>query len=171
VNGGLLVEVVHCSHDAILKLLFGGDTDVAEDGAGKLGKEALNKVEPGAVLRCEGEFEAAFGLSGEPGSGLLGDVGGMIVEDQLDRRVGRIGGIEEFEELDELAAAMAILDQGVNLAGEQIDAGQQANRTVTLVFMIAREGCMGAGYGRQIRRRCGNRLDGGCPKRSVSRFL
>jgi len=47
----------------------------------------------------------------------------MIVEDQLNRRMGRIGGIEELKEFDELAAAMATPDQGVNLTGEQIDAG------------------------------------------------
>jgi hypothetical protein len=28
----------------------------------------------------------------------------MIVEDQLDRRVGRIGGVEKLEEFDEFAA-------------------------------------------------------------------
>ena len=61
---GILVEVVHCSHDAILQFLFGGDTDVAEDRAGKLGEKALNKVEPGAVFGREGEFEAAGGLIG-----------------------------------------------------------------------------------------------------------
>src|ERR1700704_699044 len=54
-----------------------------------------------------------------------GDMRGMIVEDQLDRRVGRIGGVEKREEFDEFAAAMAILDQGVNLAGDEIDPGQQ----------------------------------------------
>ncbi len=75
--------------------------------------------------------------------------------------MGRIGGIEKLKEFDELAAAMAILDQGMNLASEQIDAGQQANRTVTLVFVIAPEGRMGAGLGRQIRRRRGNGLDTG----------
>src|SRR5712672_2345870 len=122
-----------------------------------LGKKALHEVEPGAVFWRESKFETADGLTGEPGSGLLGDVGGMIVEDQLDRRMGRIGGIEKLKEFDELAAAMAILDQGVNLTGEQIDAGQQADCAVTLVFMIAREGRMGAGLGRQIRRRRGNR--------------
>ena len=137
-NDGILVEVVHGSHDAILELLFGGDTDVAEDGAGELGKEALDEIEPGAMFRCEGEFEAARGLIGEPGSGLLGDVGRMIVEDQLNRRMGRIGGIEKLQEFDELAAAMAIPDQGVNLTGEQIDAGQQADRAVTFVFAASR---------------------------------
>ena len=143
----ILVEVVHGSHDAILEFLFGGDTDVANDGSGKLGKNALHEVEPGAMFWRESKFETADGLTGEPGSGLLGDVGGMIVEDQLDCRMGLIGGIEKLEEFDELAAAMAILDQGVNLAGEQIDAGQQADRAVALVFMIAREGRMGAGSG------------------------
>jgi hypothetical protein len=39
---------------------------------------------------------------------------------------GPIGGIEKLEEFDELAAAVAIFDQGVNLTGEQIYAGQQA---------------------------------------------
>ena len=99
------------------------------------------------------------GCSASQASRLLGDMRGMIVEDQLDRGVGRIGRVEELEELDELAAAVAILDQGVNLAGQQVDAGQQADRAVALVFMIARERRMHAGLRRQIRcRRC-NRLD------------
>ena len=51
-----------------------------------------------------------------------------------------LGGIEELEELDELTAAVAILDQGVNLAGQQVDSGQQAHRPMTLAFMVAREG-------------------------------
>src|SRR4029077_7680757 len=36
------------------------------------------------------------------------NVCGMIVEDQLDRGAGRIGGIEKLEEFDELAAAVAL---------------------------------------------------------------
>jgi hypothetical protein len=47
-----------------------------------------------------------------------------------------IGGIEKLEEFDELAAAMAILDQSVNPTGVQIDAGEQADRAITLIFMI-----------------------------------
>src|SRR5262245_35784809 len=37
-------------------------------------------------------------------SGFSRDVRGMIVEDQLERGAGRIGGIEQLEELDELSA-------------------------------------------------------------------
>ena len=46
---------------------------------------------------------------------------------------------------------MAVLDHGVNLAGDKVDAGQQGDRAVALVFMVAGEGRMNAGLGRQIR--------------------
>ena len=85
----------------------------------------------------------------------------MIVEDQLDRCVGRIRGIEELEEFNEFAAAVAVLDEGVDLAGEQIDAGQQADRSVALVLVVARESRMSAGLGRQVRGGRGNCLNAG----------
>ena len=74
------------------------------------------------MLGREGELEAAGRLIGEPSSRLLGDVRRMIIKDQVDRRMGWIGRVEKLEKLDELTAAMAILDQGVNLTGQQIDA-------------------------------------------------
>ena len=84
-----------------------------QDGAGELGEEALDEVEPGAVLGREGKVEAAYRSGVEPGSGFPRDVRGMIVEDQLDRGCGRIGRIDELEELDELAATMAIFDASI----------------------------------------------------------
>ena len=38
------------------------------------------------------------------------------------------------------AAPVAVLDQGMDLAGEQVDASQQAERAMALVLMITREG-------------------------------
>ena len=70
------------------------------------------------MLGGEGELEASDRSSGEPGSGFSRDVHGMIVEDQLDRSVRRIGGIDNSEEFDELSTAVAIFDKGVDLAGE-----------------------------------------------------
>ena len=58
-------------------------------------EEALDQVEPGAVLGREGKVEAAWRPGVEPGSGFPRNVCGMIVEDQLDRGAGRIGGIRE----------------------------------------------------------------------------
>ena len=148
----MAIDVLDTGHDALLKLVFGCDSDVAQDRSSELGEEPLDEVEPGAVLRCECELEAAERSSGEPSSGFSGDVRGMIVEDQFDRGAGRIGGIEQLEELDEFPAAVAVSDQGMHLAGQQIDPGQQAERAMAFVFMIAREGRMDAGLGRQIRR-------------------
>jgi hypothetical protein len=89
---------------------------MTQDGAGEFGEEALDEVEPGAVRGSKCEFEAVSGLLREPGSGLFGDVGGVIVEDQLDRGMARIGGVEKLEEFYEFATAVAILDQGMDLA-------------------------------------------------------
>jgi hypothetical protein len=82
VNDGNAVEIIYGGHEAILEFLFGCDADVAQDGAGELGKEALDEIEPGAVFGCEREFEPVRGLIGKPGLCLFGDMRGMIVEDQ-----------------------------------------------------------------------------------------
>jgi hypothetical protein len=44
VNYRVLSNVVDGSRDAILEFLFGRDPDVAEDGAGEFGKEALDRL-------------------------------------------------------------------------------------------------------------------------------
>jgi hypothetical protein len=69
VNDGFLIEVRHGGHDAIPEFLFGRDADVAQDRAGELGEETLDRVELGTVLGREGEFEAAGRLLRDPGSG------------------------------------------------------------------------------------------------------
>ena len=86
----MAIELVHGRHDPILEFLFGCDADVAQHRAGEFGEEAFDQIEPGAVGGREGEFEAAGRLMGEPSLGFLGNMRGMIVEDQLDRCVRRI---------------------------------------------------------------------------------
>ena len=75
---GIAIEFVHGRHDPILEFVFGCDADVAQHGSRELGEEALDEIEPGAVLGGEGELEATRRLVGEPNLGLLGDVRGMI---------------------------------------------------------------------------------------------
>ena len=79
------------------------------------------------MRRGEHKLEAPRSLSSEPAAGLFGDVRGVIVEDHLDRGMSWVGHIKELEKLDELAASVAILDEGVDLAGEQVDTSQQAD--------------------------------------------
>ena len=135
----MAIEFIHGSHDASLEFLLGCDADVAQHRACELGEEAFDEIEPRAVRGREGEFEVADRLIGEPSLGLLGKVRRMIIEDQLDRGMDRIDGVEKLEKFDEFATAVAILDEGVNLAGQQINPGQQTDGAMALVFMIARE--------------------------------
>jgi hypothetical protein len=117
-DDGMLVDVIHDSHDAILEFLFGCDADRPQDGAGKFREEAVDQVQPGAVLGSESEFEAAPGCwASEPFVSLCG----MTVEDRLDRRADWVDGIKELQEFNEFAAAMPVPDQSVNLAGQQVE--------------------------------------------------
>ena len=101
-----------------------------QDGTGEFREEALDEIEPRAVIGGESEFEAVHRLIGKPGFGFPRDMCRMIVEDQLDRCARRIGGIEKLEEFDEFPAAMAILDQRMDLAGDEVDAGQSPAATL-----------------------------------------
>jgi hypothetical protein len=69
-----------------------------------LQKKPSMRLSQGAVLRREGELEAASGSSGKPSFGFFRYVCGMIIGNQLDRGSGRIEDIEKLEELDELSA-------------------------------------------------------------------
>ena len=66
VNDGILVEVIHRGHEPILEFLLGDDANVAQHRARKFGKEALDEIEPGAMLGCEDKFKAMRRLIGEP---------------------------------------------------------------------------------------------------------
>jgi hypothetical protein len=82
------------------------------------------------MLKREGEGETSARSSSEPSFGFSRDVCRMIVEDQLDSGVGRISGVEKLEEFDELAAAVAVADECMDLAIEQVDPSQQSDASI-----------------------------------------
>jgi hypothetical protein len=84
-DDGLLVDVLDGGQDTLRELVFGSNSDVPEHGARQLGEKAFDQIEPGAMLRGEGKFEAALWLDNEPDFGFLRSVGGTVVEDNLDR--------------------------------------------------------------------------------------
>ena len=65
----MAIDVLDTGHDAFLELVLRFYPNVAQDRSGELGEEALDEVEPGAVLGCERELEAAGRSSGKPSSG------------------------------------------------------------------------------------------------------
>jgi hypothetical protein len=90
-NDRLSIEVIDEVGQALLGFVLRGDRDMAEDGARHLGEEAFDQIEPGTVGRRDGESEATDRLSRQPSGGFARDVRRMIVEDDLDRGVSRIG--------------------------------------------------------------------------------
>ncbi len=57
----MLVEFIHGSYDPFLEFLFGCDADMTQNGAGELGKEALDEVEPRAVLGVNVNWQRSAG--------------------------------------------------------------------------------------------------------------
>src|ERR1700760_5032275 len=106
------------------------------------------------MRRREGEGKAPNGLRRKPARGLTRDMGGVVVENDLDRGVGGVGGVEELEKLDEFTTAVAFLNQSMDMTGEQIDTGHQGQRAVAFVLMIAHHSRAGAGQWRGVRRCC-----------------
>src|SRR5258708_9979664 len=107
----MAIDIVDASHDALLQLVFRGHQDVTQDRARELGEEALDEVQPRTMLGREGEREASRWSSVEPGSCFSRYVGGMIIEDQLDRVAGRISGVATLQEFEELSAALSVSDE------------------------------------------------------------
>ena len=62
------------------------------------------------MLGCESESKLPNRPSGKPGRGLLRDMSGVVVEDDFNCGVGRIGGVEELDKLDKFAAAVALFE-------------------------------------------------------------
>jgi hypothetical protein len=92
VDDGFAVEIIEVGEDPRLEFFLGCDANAAEHGPRHFGEEAFDEIEPGTMFRGEYKGEAALWLGGNPGLGFLGDVGGMVVEDQLDGGIRRISG-------------------------------------------------------------------------------
>ena len=90
------INVIDGSHDAVLEFLFGSHADVAQNGAGELERKPSIKLSQEPCLGVKVNWKRPSGLGGEPSFRLPGDVRRMIIEDQLDRRIRRIGGVEEL---------------------------------------------------------------------------
>src|SRR6476619_393784 len=113
------------------------------------------------MRRREREGKAPDRLRGKPVRGLARDMGGMVVENNLDRGVGGVGGVKKLEKLNEFTAAVTFLDQSVDVTGEQIDTRHQGQGAVAFVLVITHNGRAGAGKRRAIRRGRTDRLNPG----------
>src|ERR1700756_3000539 len=74
---------------------------------------------------------------GEPVADQRRLVGGVIVHDEMDVEIARDCGLDLVEELAELGGPMASIALADNLAGGDIEGGEQRRRSMALVIMAA----------------------------------
>jgi len=96
-------------------------------------EEALDRVEPRAGRRCEVKGKALMAV--EPGAHLGMLVGGIVVEDDVDRLVGWHLGIDGVEKTDELLVPVTLHVPADDGAVEHVEGGKQRRRVMPLVVM------------------------------------
>ena len=106
--------------------------------------------------RGEDEVEAIRNVF-EVVVGLLGEVRGVVVEDETNLHIRRVAAIQQLEKFNELSTAMPVSHQVVNLTRHQIDPGEQTAGSMANVFELPGDRRMTPGHRRQVR--C-LRLDG-----------
>lgn len=79
----------------------------------------------------------ASGTRGEEGHGLLRDMRRMVVENHPDDSLRWVVGVNLLEQCDEFDTAVPILDMGKDMAGVEIDAGQDRHSAVTNILVVS----------------------------------
>src|SRR5437764_1205746 len=99
----------------------------------ELGKEALDGVEPGSGRRGEVEDKPLMFFEPLHDVGML--VGGIVVDDDMDRLFLGHSGLDDVQKADELLMAMALHTLANDLALKDIERREQGGDTMALVIM------------------------------------
>ena len=76
--------------DAVHQFLFGGDSDAAQHASRHFAEHGFHDIQPRAVFRREDEFESV-GVKAKPALRFFGYVCGVIVEQQANAALRRVG--------------------------------------------------------------------------------
>jgi len=98
---------------------------------GEAREPAFHQVEPGSAGRREVEMKAR--MTQQPTLEGRGLVGGVIVDDQMERAAARdlvVNGLQELAELHRPMAAMKLPDHGARL---EVERGEQVGSAVTQI--------------------------------------
>src|ERR1700675_4959751 len=96
-------------------------------------EEALDRVEPGSRCRCEMERPSRMAFEPSADVGML--MGGVIVDDGVDRLARRDLLLDDIEEANEFLMAMALHVAANHRAVEDVHRGEQRRRAVALIVV------------------------------------
>jgi hypothetical protein len=104
-----------------------------EPPLGKGREEALDRIEPGSG--CRREMERPSRVTFEPSSNIGVLMGGVVVDDGVDRLSHGNLFLDDIEESDELLMAMALHVAADHRAVENVHRGEQGRRAVPLIVV------------------------------------
>src|SRR6266567_6511742 len=120
--------------DAVTEFLPRVDPNMSQESTRHFAEERLREVEPGTVGGSEHILETV--RSGcQIGLSFFRQVRRMIIEDQPQGTIRRVGSIQVSEQGNKLPAAMAALHPAGHVARMQIQGGQNGAGPQALVFM------------------------------------
>jgi hypothetical protein len=117
-----VVDLVDESKDGGLQFGDGAKHAAFEAPARQLGEEAFHGVEPGS--RCRGEMERPSRMAFEPSANIGMLMGGVIVDDGVDRLARRDLLLDDIEEANEFLMAMALHVAANHRAVEDVHRGE-----------------------------------------------
>jgi hypothetical protein len=100
----------------------------------------------------------AIGTGSQVSSSLLGNMRGMVIQDDSNGALGRIVLVQILEQRDEFAAAVPVLHAGRDVALVQIHGCRNGTGSQPSVFMVASHARMFSRHRRQVRRSVGDGL-------------
>src|SRR5271168_4021076 len=135
---GLLIVLFEEAVDRGLQVCDGSEDAALEPALCESGEEALDRVEPGSGRRREVECPSRIAFEPSADIGML--MGGVVVDDGVDRLARRNLSFDDIEEADELLMAMALHVAADHRAVEDVHRGEQRRRSVPLIVVCHRSG-------------------------------
>ena len=133
--GSVHVVGLNEAADFISQFAHAGEDASSEGAPLQLAEPGLDGIEPGRVGRREVQVKA--GMGSEEVAYRFGRVPAAVVDDQVQRQLGRRRTVDVRKELPELRCAMAPGDAPNYLAGGDIDSGKEIRGAVPLVVVGA----------------------------------
>ena len=130
-GSGLLIVLLEETVDGGLQVGDGVKDASGEPPLGEGCEEALDRIEPGSG--CRREMERPSRVTFEPSSNIGMLMGGVVVDDGVDRLSHGNLFLDDIEETDELLMPVALHVAADHRAVENVHRGEQRRRAVPLI--------------------------------------
>lgn len=135
------------------KVAAASEVAVPQNAAGQGGEEQLDLVVPGSVRRGPADVPAR--VRGQPGAGVPGGVGGAVVEHNVYLLSGCDRPVELIQEGGESQRVVAADHLGEDLAGADVQSGDERGGAVASILELLSSWLPGAGRPPRMTARAG----------------